>query len=294
MGVKWVALPPPYNDEDKVYLDYPLPGTYKFAVGKGSAYKTLQVVGGAPAEDADVDMGWAQIHISAKGRDLTMSFAGGKEAIESRWAMERELDEYDREAYAEVPSAEIRERIPKGASQSLQRLGKMELPEYGAGRVRVYDVNGAYVRSVISKKYPEAVNFTQGSHWLVADYIPENEIWIDRAIQGQDHDATIVHELNEVPAMYKGMPYEEAHEEVANPAELEVRHDTSKMPEIIEETREQYDNIEGLAEDKVYVPAYYRNKKGASKQQKLADKQGLTDRYYLGRKLRPAKLEVNI
>lgn len=91
-GVKWEVLVPredgSYHSEDLVHLDSPPPGTYKFATGKGSAYKTLQVIGGAPKKDAVVDLGWATVKISSKGKELTMKFLGGKEAVESRWAME--------------------------------------------------------------------------------------------------------------------------------------------------------------------------------------------------------------
>ncbi len=113
-GKKWVAIPPPYRDEDKLWLDKPLPGTYKFATGKGSAYKTLQVIGGPPPKDADIDMGWAKVHISSKGKDLTMTFAGGQEAANERWTAEREaMDEMAKQSYAEMPNGQIAERIPR-------------------------------------------------------------------------------------------------------------------------------------------------------------------------------------
>ena len=115
-GKKWVALYPPYTDKDKKYLDYPLPGTYKFAVGKGSAMKTLQVLGGPPTQDADIDMGWAQVHISSKGKELQMSFGGGEQAANDRWSEEREkMEAYERLAYAfdSLPKYSTLEKIPR-------------------------------------------------------------------------------------------------------------------------------------------------------------------------------------
>jgi hypothetical protein len=112
-GKKWVVLYPPYRDpEDKAYLDYPLPGTYKFAVGKGSAAKTLQVLGGAPAQDAVIDMGWATVKIKSKGGQMEMSFEGGDEAIAQRWADERAMDAYERQSYEALPRQFI-QRIPR-------------------------------------------------------------------------------------------------------------------------------------------------------------------------------------
>jgi len=114
-GMKWMVIPPPYRDEDMMALDHPLPGTTKFAVGKGSARKTLQILGGRPPVDADVDMGWAQIHISSKDGKMDIRFGGGQEAAEERWAMEREyMDELDREAYEGIPKGLVEtSRIPR-------------------------------------------------------------------------------------------------------------------------------------------------------------------------------------
>jgi len=51
------------------------PGTYKFAVGKGSAYKTLQVIGGKPPQDVrDIDLGWARINIKTRGGVLEIEY----------------------------------------------------------------------------------------------------------------------------------------------------------------------------------------------------------------------------
>jgi hypothetical protein len=97
-----------------VYLDNPLPGTYKFAVGKGSAAKTLQVLGGPPEQDVDVDLGWTQVHISSKGKELQMSFTGGSEAANTRWAEEKQrMDELEKMAY-DIKQDNITERIPRG------------------------------------------------------------------------------------------------------------------------------------------------------------------------------------
>jgi len=114
-GMKWQVLPPPYRDEDMMSLDHPLPGTTKFAVGKGSARKTLQILGGRPPMDADVDMGWASIHISAKDGKMDIRFGGGQEAAEDRWAMEREaMGELEREAYEGIPAGLMEtSRIPR-------------------------------------------------------------------------------------------------------------------------------------------------------------------------------------
>ena len=111
-GVKWAVSPPPYDDI--IYLDNPLPGTKKFAVGKGSAAKTLQVLGGPPPKDADVDMGWAKIHISSKNGQLMIDFAGGTAAANERWSQERQqMGEVERQSYEQLPTEPVVSRIPK-------------------------------------------------------------------------------------------------------------------------------------------------------------------------------------
>lgn len=113
-GKKWQVLPPPYGQEDMIYLDEPLQGTYKFAVGKGSAAKTLQVLGGPPNEDVDVDLGWTQVHISSKGKELQMNFTGGKEAANTRWTEEKQrMDELEKMSY-DIDQSKVIEKIPRG------------------------------------------------------------------------------------------------------------------------------------------------------------------------------------
>jgi len=131
-GMKWQVLPPPYRDEDMLSLDHPLPGTKKFAVGKGSARKTLQVIGGRPPQDADVDMGWAQIHISSKNGQMDIQFGGGQEAANDRWAMEQQyMDELAKESYQGIPQGLVEtSRIPrKRTSLPLENVGEVYPPE---------------------------------------------------------------------------------------------------------------------------------------------------------------------
>ncbi len=317
-GNFWEAVPPPY---DKVYhLTKPLPGTYKFATGKGSAYKTLQVIGGRPEKDVYVDLGWADITIKHQDGDLTMSFGGGKEAVEQRWEDEAaeaeanrpqvqyipvpyyqrpELSQYERESYdGEVPDGEVSEKIPKGLSRKVAPpigLQKIELPQYQDGRVKVYLVNGEYVRNEMSKEYPDAIEFTQGGHSQVYDYIPKNEVWIDKANSLLDRKATLLHELREFKIMSEGKEYEDAHHEDANPLELEGRHDLSKLDELIaaelDDNRERRSRKlkppkepeEPKLEDYTLVQ-YLRSKHNKPRAQEVNEGK-IADRYYLGRRI---------
>ncbi len=254
-GNKWVAVPPPYDKQ--YYLDNPLPGTYKYATGKGSAYSTLQVLGGLPPSDVDLDMGWAKIHISAKDGSLTMNYAGGKQAAEDRWAEEQTRQSQQGESQATQLQAEAvaqdlpwrkqieegggeqetKERIPSIRSDlGFERLNKHLM--YAHGVKKVYSVNGEYVRDKLSETYPEMRDFTQGGNWKVyPNVIPRNEHWVDETLHPRDFDATSLHEVVEPLAMGsgrgKGEEYEEAHDEVANSIEYYARQHPERLKSMI-------------------------------------------------------------
>jgi hypothetical protein len=90
-------------------------GTKKFATGKGSAYKTLDVIGGMPSEDINIDLGWADVSI-VKDRfsgKLRMSFKGGKEAIEKRWDEYDKMSDYEKYSYENPPEEDMEAKIPR-------------------------------------------------------------------------------------------------------------------------------------------------------------------------------------
>lgn len=82
--------------------------------------------------------------------------------------------------------------------------------------VRIYLVDGRFIRDQIS------VDFTQGGHGYVYDYIPENEVWIDNA-NLKEKRFIIMHELTERYLMkYEGKSYHQAHN-MANTIERRMR-----------------------------------------------------------------------
>lgn len=62
------VLPPPYRQEDLETIRYDPLGVTKYATGEGSAFKTLEVIGGVPPTDIEnLDLGWARINIRRIG-----------------------------------------------------------------------------------------------------------------------------------------------------------------------------------------------------------------------------------
>jgi len=80
--------------------------------------------------------------------------------------------------------------------------------------VSIWIVNGRLVRSVFD------IEFTEGGHDHVYEFVPENEVWIDDDLEEQERPYVLVHELHERNLMAKGWPYSKAH---ADSSRLEYR-----------------------------------------------------------------------
>lgn len=245
-GLFWRFVEPPYTENDFHASKWPLPGTYKFAVGEGSARQTLQVLGGSPPEEVKgLDLGWAIINLKRKGRsgEMEVQYAEGADAnvatIEERIAKglpmpnEKWDEHYAQEAGHDVTYSEpVTEKIPRAATSNQSPpmgLQKVELPQYRTGRLKVFIVNGQYVRDNLD------VNFTQGGHDRVYDYVPKNQIWLDRVLGLLDRKATLLHELKEREIMGNGVDYGIAHEQYANPLEIAARQNPATLDNAIAE-----------------------------------------------------------
>ena len=73
--------------------------------------------------------------------------------------------------------------------------------------VQVWFVKGRLVRSVYD------IEFTEGGHEHVYEYIPRGEVWIDDDIHEDERGFVLFHELHERNLMANGMDYDTAHEE---------------------------------------------------------------------------------
>ena len=83
----------------------------------------------------------------------------------------------------------------------------------------VWLVNGKKVRA-------QHIEFVEGGHDLVYDWMPKREIWVDDALHPSEFSAVMIHELYERELMKKGVPYSKAHLR-ANRVELGVRRKPS-------------------------------------------------------------------
>jgi len=88
--------------------------------------------------------------------------------------------------------------------------------------VTVWYVKGRLVRSVFN------IDFTEGGHEHVYEFVPHNEIWIDDDLQQDEVAYVLFHELRERALMAKGMDYDSAHTE-ASRMEVHFRKHPSEL-----------------------------------------------------------------
>jgi hypothetical protein len=194
---------------------------------------------------------------------------------------------------SEFEENHVEERIPRSPKPKElppSGLHKIELPQYSRGRLKVYLVNGEYVRDNLD------VNFTMGGHGHVYDYIPKNEVWIEKGGEPLEDKFTLLHELVEREQMVKGMDYEEAHENYANVAEMKARENPRLLNDMIAEQLgripqrkrrvERYEPIDELDSE-------VERTMSEKKREPVIIGSGGT-RYYLGYPIRPPELGGNL
>lgn len=141
---------------------------------------------------------------------------------------------YDK-ALAEADKVERRERRRAGDMRRLTHHGK-ELPDGKEvhqrlwkkleNGVSVWIINGRLVRSVFD------IDFTEGGHNYVYEFVPENEVWIDDAIEEKERGYVLLHELHEHNRMANGWPYNKAHAESSR-LEYRCRHHPDELHEAL-------------------------------------------------------------
>jgi hypothetical protein len=86
----------------------------------------------------------------------------------------------------------------------------------------VWIINGRLVRSAFD------IDFTEGGHDYVYEFVPSNEVWIDDAIEEIERPYVLLHELHERNLMAKGMAYFKAHDDSSR-IEYHCRHHTDEL-----------------------------------------------------------------
>jgi hypothetical protein len=78
--------------------------------------------------------------------------------------------------------------------------------------MKVWLVDGKEVRRKFRKEFEDTGRyFVQGGHGKVYSFIPKDEVWIDDDLSEEERKPVLLHELNELGLMRKGMSYKPAH-----------------------------------------------------------------------------------
>ncbi|MDD5191097.1 MAG: hypothetical protein PHE50_08670 [Dehalococcoidales bacterium] len=139
---------------------------------------------------------------------------------------------YDR-AIVEADRAERRERRRAGdiarATQNGRKLPQAEKAHKRLWKslengINIWIVNGRLVRSIFD------IDFTEGGHDYVYEFVPENEVWIDDDIEEDERPYVLLHELHERNLMAQGLPYNQAHA-ASSRLEYHCRHHPDELHE---------------------------------------------------------------
>ena len=106
-----------------------------------------------------------------------------------------------------------------------KEIYKEKLDKY-KGEVEVFIVSGEAVRDLYF------IDFTEGGHHFVYDFVPLNEVWIDDDLPTGERDFVILHELHERFLMSTGMDYPHAHRS-SSIIEYKCRNDEKLLKEAL-------------------------------------------------------------
>jgi hypothetical protein len=136
---------------------------------------------------------------------------------------------YD-DALGAADSVELGERRKAGDVARLTKGGNLPDPasvhltlwKHLTSGVNVWIVDGRLVRSVFD------VDFTEGGHDHVYEFVPPGEVWIDNDLEELERPYVLLHELHERNLMAKGGDYDSAHEDSSR-LEYYCRHNPDQL-----------------------------------------------------------------
>lgn len=132
------------------------------------------------------------------------------------------LDSADRAEMAERKKAGDVKKLTAGGNLPDARKVHLRLWKTLESGISVWIVDGRLVRSVFD------VDFTEGGHDHVYEFVPENEVWIDNDLEEAERPYVLLHELHERNLMSTGSPYSKAHEDSSR-LEYQCRHNPAGL-----------------------------------------------------------------
>lgn len=137
---------------------------------------------------------------------------------------------YAREKAGEKEVAERKKTLGiktgKKPDGSLKKRIYLKLLKRAPNDLAIWLVDGSLVRSLFY------VDFTEGGHDLVYDFVPKKEVWIDNDIFPKERKFVLLHEVYERYLMSQGFSYGDAHKK-ASGLEWKIRHNPVKLGECL-------------------------------------------------------------
>ncbi len=132
------------------------------------------------------------------------------------------LEAADKKERAEREKAGDVKKLTKGRGLADASKVHVQLWKKLESGVSVWIVDGRLVRSVFD------IDFTEGGHDHVYEFVPRNEVWIDNDLEDIERPYVLLHELHERNLMAKGWPYSKAHED-SSKLEFHCRHHPNEL-----------------------------------------------------------------
>lgn len=96
-------------------------------------------------------------------------------------------------------------KIKKNKGNVIKTVYRNLIKEYSTKKLKIWIVKGELVRDLFF------LDFTEGGHDKVYNFIPENEIWLDDDLSLNERKFVLLHELHERNLMSLGKNYDSAH-----------------------------------------------------------------------------------
>jgi len=128
----------------------------------------------------------------------------------------------DKAEMAERKKAGDVEKITKGGNLPDPIKAHVKLWKKLESGISVWIIDGRLVRSVFD------IDFTEGGHDHVYEFVPQNEVWIDNDLEEAERPYVLLHELHERNLMAKGWTYSKAHED-SSKLEYYCRHHPNEL-----------------------------------------------------------------
>ncbi len=149
-----------------------------------------------------------------------------------------------------IVKADAKEAIQRKRSAFMQKIEKVEKKpkEFkkelyvkelkGFDAVKVFVVNGEIVRDLYF------IDYTEGGHHFVYDFVPFDEVWLDDDLAASEMDFVLLHELHERYLMSTGWDYHKAHHS-STIIEYKARKNPELVDALIKEEIEKNKKISG-------------------------------------------------